>query len=73
MQSLPDGYEIIARRDSIAIDGMQHTSLPLWSFQFHPEAGTDFARTSGIDPTLLSARQRTDSHRLLSAFRSQIK
>jgi GMP synthase-like glutamine amidotransferase len=70
VKRLPPGYQAIASRGAVAIDGMQHQTLPLFSFQFHPEAGEDFARTSGIDAAAMDSRQREDSDRLLRAFRA---
>ena len=41
---------------------------PVFSFQFHPEAGDEFAGRAGIEPALLDPRVRADSRRLLDAF-----
>jgi len=69
VKSPPAGYRTIARRGSIAFDGIEHERHPHWGFQFHPEAGSDFARTSGVGAELLDDRQRADSRLLLDAFR----
>jgi len=39
----PAGYRVVARRGPIAVDGLEHETLPVFSFQFHPEAGEEFA------------------------------
>jgi len=65
----PAGFRVVAHRRPIAIDGIEHPTLPLFGFQFHPEASTEFAAYAGIDPSLLDRRQREDSQRLLAAFR----
>jgi GMP synthase-like glutamine amidotransferase len=69
----PEGYRVVARRGEIAVDGLEHEELPIYSFQFHPEAGGEFAARAGIDPGLLDERQRADSVRLLGAFRDQVR
>jgi GMP synthase-like glutamine amidotransferase len=69
----PEGYRVVARRGEIAVDGLEHEELPIYSFQFHPEAGAEFAARAGIDPTQLDRRQRADSVRLLGAFRDRIR
>jgi GMP synthase (glutamine-hydrolysing) len=37
IESIPDGFELIAASDYCAVQGMQHRMLPIFSFQFHPE------------------------------------
>jgi GMP synthase-like glutamine amidotransferase len=64
----PEGYRVVAERDGVALDGLEHASLPVFSFQFHPEAREQFAERQGLDPDLLDARLRADSRRLLEAF-----
>jgi GMP synthase-like glutamine amidotransferase len=72
VKSLPAGYRTVARRGSIEIDGLEHESLPVFSFQFHPEARDEFARHSGIGEASIDARVRHDNRRLLAAFRDQV-
>ena len=55
----------------MACDGLEHETLPIFSFQFHPEARDDFARHAGIDPAAIDDRVREDSRRLLDAFQRQ--
>ena len=69
VKRLPGRYRISARRPGVSIDGMEHPELPLFSFQFHPEAGEEFAHHVGLDPSCLDERVREDSRRLLGAFR----
>lgn len=71
--SCPPRFRAVARRPGCALDGIEHAELPLFSFQFHPEAGPEFAGHVGLAPTALDARQRADSQRLLAAFRRQVK
>jgi GMP synthase-like glutamine amidotransferase len=64
----PAGYRVTACRENAEIDGLEHPTLPLFSYQFHPEAREEFARRVGITVSLLDERQRNDSRRLLTAF-----
>jgi len=68
----PPEYRRTAFRQRSPIDGLEHESLPVWSFQFHPEARWDFARAAGIDPRAIDPRVVEDSRRLLGAFRRQV-
>jgi GMP synthase (glutamine-hydrolysing) len=64
----PEGYLVTATRAGSAIDGLEHPSLPIFSFQFHPEARDEFARRSGFDAAQVDERVRADGRRLLRAF-----
>jgi GMP synthase (glutamine-hydrolysing) len=69
---LPEGYDRVARRDGVAFDGMEHRELPIFSFQFHPEARDEFAVRAGIDRHGLVPRVLEDSQRILGAFRATV-
>ena len=69
----PPGYRVVASRGPIAIDGLEHDSLPIFSFQFHPEAREEFAAHAGIAPERLTDRVRKDAQRLLGAFRDLVR
>jgi GMP synthase-like glutamine amidotransferase len=69
--AVPPRYRITAARDGVPVDGLEHEELPIFSFQFHPEAREEFASRSGIDPALIDERVRSDSRRLLAAFRQR--
>jgi GMP synthase-like glutamine amidotransferase len=73
VNSLPAGYRVVASRPGVAIDGLEHERLPIFSFQFHPEAGEEFAHHAGIDPALLDQEQKDDSGLLLSAFQEEVR
>lgn len=47
--SVPDGFRILARNPSVAIDGLEHEVLPVWSLQTHPEATAGFLRNQEMD------------------------
>lgn len=72
VKRVPERYRRIAFREASPIDGLEHESLPICSFQFHPEARQDFARGAGIDPREIDARVIEDSRRLLGAFRRRV-
>jgi GMP synthase-like glutamine amidotransferase len=64
----PAEYRVTARRNHAPIDGLEHRALPIFSFQFHPEAREEFAGRAGIAPELLDDRLRRDSRRVIDAF-----
>jgi len=72
VKSRPAGYRTVARRGSIEIDCLEHESLPVFSFQFHPEARDEFARHAGIEEHAIDERVRQDNRRLLAAFRDRV-
>ena len=69
---LPDGFRRVARRPGVALDGMEHSRLPVFSFQFHPEAREEFAGHVGVDAAEIDDRLREDSRKLLGAFRDLV-
>jgi len=70
--SIPAAYRVVASRPGVEIDGLEHERLPIFSFQFHPEAGPEFARHAGIDPALLDQELKEHAQLLLGAFRGQV-
>jgi GMP synthase (glutamine-hydrolysing) len=72
VERVPPGFRVVATRAASALDGLEHERLPLYSFQFHPEAREEFAERSGIDPSAIDDRVRQDGRRLLRAFCSQL-
>jgi len=68
----PADYRVVARREPIEIDGLEHRARPVFSFQFHPEAGEEFAEHAGIARAALDDRLRADSRLLLGAFRDLV-
>jgi len=52
----PRDMEIVATSDAVAIDGLAHRSLPIWSLQPHPEATPEFLVSHQVPaPTPLGA------------------
>jgi GMP synthase-like glutamine amidotransferase len=72
VKSCPAGYRVTGSRGPIRIDGLEHLELPVFSFQFHPEAGKEFAARAGIPEEQIDRTVRDDTRRLLGAFRSLI-
>lgn len=68
VKQAPAGFHVVARRDACTIDGLEHETLPLFSFQFHPEARVAFAQHCGFDPALVDAQLRQDCELLLGGF-----
>lgn len=68
----PEGYRVVATRPAIPVDGFEHEALPIFGFQFHPEAREQFAHNAGLDPREIDDRVREDSQRLLGAFRQRV-
>jgi GMP synthase-like glutamine amidotransferase len=69
VRRLPQTYGVTARRPGVSHDGLEHHELPIYSFQFHPEAWEEFAHHVGLDPSVLDDQVREDSRTLLGAFR----
>ncbi|MEY4630934.1 MAG: class glutamine amidotransferase [Pseudomonadota bacterium] len=44
----PAGFHIMASSPEVAIDGLEHDTLPVWSLQTHPEATSIFISNQGI-------------------------
>lgn len=72
VQSVPAGYRCVARRAGVEIDGLEHDELPIFSFQFHPEARDEFALRAGIPADAIDQRLRDDSRMLLDAFLGRV-
>lgn len=73
VREAPPAYRVVAGRPGVPIDGLEHVDLPIFSFQFHPEARDDFARTAGFDPQAVDRRVREDGQRVLGAFRERVR
>lgn len=65
-------YRVVAARSPGALDGLEHADLPVFTYQFHPEARDEFAVRAGIDPREIDARVIDDTRRLLAAFRATV-
>jgi GMP synthase (glutamine-hydrolysing) len=47
----PEGFTTIASRSDVALDGIQHATLPIWCLQAHPEATSLFGDGITSTPT----------------------
>ena len=65
----PRHYRVTATRPGVPYDGLEHETLDVFSYQFHPEARDEFAARNGIAETEIDASLRADSRRVLDAFR----
>jgi GMP synthase-like glutamine amidotransferase len=68
VKAVPENFVVTATRDTIAVDGLEHRSLPVFGYQFHPEAREEFAENSGIDTAKIDDRLRADSRQVLDGF-----
>jgi len=73
VKTCPRGFRAVARRTPIEIDGLEHETLPIFSYQFHPEAREEFARQAGIAEAAIDENVRRDNRRLLAAFRQRVR
>jgi len=65
----PPGYRVAAHCERVPVDGLEHESLPVIGFQFHPEAGRSFLEARGVDGSQLEPGMIAEAESLLSAFR----
>jgi len=72
VRNVPKGFCGVATREGVVVDGLEHDSRPLYSFQFHPEARDEFARRTGMAEEQIDDRLRVDSDGLLDAFRQLV-
>lgn len=47
---VPQCFSIMAHSPEVKVDGMRHKTLPLWSFQSHPESTNAFYESMGFGP-----------------------
>ncbi len=80
VMTIPDGFHLMATSSDVAIDGLEHDNLPVWSLQTHPEATSAFLVNQGIDsPELLpenepeKSKRMADGWTLVSAFLNHCK
>jgi len=69
VERVPAGFRVVARRDGVPVDALEHERLPVFSVQFHPEARAGFLARRGADASLLDDRAVADNDRFLASFR----
>ncbi len=69
VQTPPPGYSVTASRPWSPADALEHGEWPVFTVQFHPEAGEEFLRRRGVDPRSAPPRFDEDGRRILQAFR----
>ncbi len=69
VEHAPEGFRVVARREDVPVDAMEHERLPILSVQFHPEARAGFLARRGVDASALDAEAVAANDRLLAAFR----
>jgi GMP synthase-like glutamine amidotransferase len=69
VKDVPAGYRVVAARPGIPIDGIEHERLPIFAYQFHPEARREFLSERKVDLAGLDEDAVAKMNRLLAAFR----
>ena len=64
----PADFVTVACRDGVSHDALEHPALPLFSVQYHPEAGGDFAAHAALTEADLAEGVRPHGDALLMAF-----
>jgi len=73
VKQTPSGYRVCASRPGVAVDGLEHERLQIFSFQFHPEGRGEFAGHAEIPLGDDAPAVRRDGRRLLGAFRDVVR
>lgn len=69
---VPDGFDVVATSPQVAVDGIKHRKLPIFGFQSHPEATTEFLKAREmLEPHAVSALP--GGHELVAAFLHLVK
>lgn len=63
----PPSTRVLAKSPEIAIDGLAHTKLPIWSFQSHPESTASFLASHDIHVSDVAA-ELSYGHRIVRGF-----
>lgn len=69
--SIPRGFDLLATSADVKIDGLCHKTLPIWTFQPHPEATLDFLKNQKIP--VVGADDLIYGHSLINQFLKNIE
>ena len=62
---VPKDFEVVGSSSEVQVEALRHRSLPLWSFQSHPEATKRFLLSQGVELTTESLKF---GHQLVQGF-----
>lgn len=65
---VPKNMRILASSDAVAVDGLVHDTLPIFSFQSHPEAMPATAKGFGVSLDLQQVPALAFGHSLVKSF-----
>ena len=65
---LPKGFKCTAHRENVDFDALEHESLPIFTFQQHPEATNSFLNNQSIDCPTLGPNSFDDGHKIVASF-----
>lgn len=65
----PPGFRVTASRERVAVDALEHETLPIFAVQFHPEARGEFLEKRGMPAGPEDAAAFEEQARYLAAFR----
>lgn len=46
---VPESFAVVGQSPDVQVEALEHRSLPIWSFQSHPEATTKFLLGQGVE------------------------
>lgn len=72
VEAAPPSFRVVASRDGVPVDAVEHERLPVFAVQFHPEARGSFLARRGADPSQLDADAAEANARLLASFRDLV-
>lgn len=72
VKTVPAGYRVCASRRRVAVDAIEHETLPIFGVQFHPEARAEFLRAREVPPVPEEAEAFADQAQLLATFRGLV-
>lgn len=65
---VPEAMTVIGKSAEVPVDALRHRTLPVWSFQSHPEAGKDFLAIRGGASGELGDHELEFGYQLIARF-----